>query len=151
MRKFVFTQPDQYKLVTSICDAAGIEDPGTVIRIVVDLRYGEPGKLYVEQFGDEAILDVDIATLGSGVREEDPDPAPDGYFAHRAGPGAVVTYEPHVERVQLSSADRLTDDQAAKLKREWKQDYERRTARITDNWYSRASIGARLKHLMGRT
>jgi hypothetical protein len=119
MRKFVFIEPQQHKLVTSICESAGIEDPGTIRRLVIDLRYGEPGRIYVEQFGDEAILDVDIATLGIFARE-DPDDAHDGYVAHRAGPGGALTY------------------------RELEQ-------KITDSWQMKASIGARLKHLMGRT
>jgi hypothetical protein len=67
MRKFVFTQPDQYKLVTSLCQAAGIEDPRTVRRAVFDLEYGKPGRIYVELFADAAILDVDIRAIGVDV------------------------------------------------------------------------------------
>jgi hypothetical protein len=119
MRKFVFIEPQRHKLVTSICAATGIEDPGTVRRLVLDLKYGSAGTIYVEQFGDEAILDVDIDALGIFARE-DPDDAPDGYVAHRAGSGGALTY------------------------RELEQ-------KITDSWQMKASIGARLKHLMGRT
>jgi hypothetical protein len=79
MRKFVFTQPDQYKLVTSLCQAAGIEDPRTVRRVVVDLEYGKAGRIYVE-----LILDVDICEIGVDVKE-DPE-------ALAVGPGGTLKY-----------------------------------------------------------
>ncbi len=46
-------------LGTSICEAAGV-DPTMVRRIVIDLEVGNAGKVYVETFADDAVLDVEI-------------------------------------------------------------------------------------------
>jgi hypothetical protein len=69
MSKFIFIEPERHKLATSICEAAGIADPNQLRRIVIDLRVGDSGLLYLEVFGDDSVLDVDIAELGIEVKE----------------------------------------------------------------------------------
>ena len=47
------------ELGMSICRAAGL-DPSYVRRIVIDLDVGDVGKVYIEMFADEALLNVSI-------------------------------------------------------------------------------------------
>jgi hypothetical protein len=68
--KFVFLDPGRDTLGTEICKATGIA-PERVRRIVIDLCVGEAAKVYVEAFGDDAILDVSIDQLGITLKETD--------------------------------------------------------------------------------
>lgn len=70
MQKFIFVEPERHKLAIAICEAAGLE-PASIRRIVIDLDRDQVGYVYVQHFGDEAILDVDIGELGVEVREVD--------------------------------------------------------------------------------
>lgn len=68
MAKFVVTEFARYSLATAICEKAGI-DPDYVRRLVIDLRVGHAGLIYVELMGDDSILDVDIHELGVEITE----------------------------------------------------------------------------------
>jgi len=67
MQKFIFVEPEPHKLACSIADAIGIE-ANSIRRLVIDFEVGSAGKLYLETFADEAILDVDITALGVDVK-----------------------------------------------------------------------------------
>jgi hypothetical protein len=58
MAKFCFTDLD-HALGQSICKSAGV-DPNSVRRIVLDLKVGEPGHLYLETYADDAVLGVKL-------------------------------------------------------------------------------------------
>ena len=68
MSKFMFIEPKRHALALEICRATGI-DADKVSRLVIDLKIGDAGKLYVETFADNAILDVSIGELGVSVTE----------------------------------------------------------------------------------
>lgn len=70
MTKFSFLEADRDMLGIEICKATGLV-PETVRRIVIDLQVGEPAKLYVEAFADDAVLDVSINKLGIEVVPEE--------------------------------------------------------------------------------
>lgn len=66
MAKFVVTSFD--KLGDALLRASGV-DPNYVRRLVLDLRVGEPGMLYVETFADSEVLDVELSEMGIVVSE----------------------------------------------------------------------------------
>ncbi len=58
------------KLGEALLSSVGI-DSRYVRHMVIDLKVGEPGKLYVELFADDEILNVDLAELGVEVKAAD--------------------------------------------------------------------------------
>ena len=59
MARFVVKGIDS-TLGTSLCEAAGV-DPNMVRRLVLDLRVGDMGMLYLETYPDDAVLDVSLS------------------------------------------------------------------------------------------
>lgn len=70
MSKFVFLNAARDTLGTEICESVGI-NPETVRRIVIDLEAGSAGKVYIEAFTDDGLLNVSINKLGIEVVSED--------------------------------------------------------------------------------
>ena len=48
----------------ALADAGIIDDPGSISRIVLDAKAGEPLRMYVEHFADERWLNVALALDG---------------------------------------------------------------------------------------
>lgn len=69
MSKFVVTQLDSMKLATSICEQAGI-DPNLVRRMVIDLKVGNAGMIYLELFATDEMFNVDLSDVGIEIRED---------------------------------------------------------------------------------
>jgi len=94
--KFLMTQINNTTLGDSICRAAGI-DGSLVRRIVVDLKVGDPGMIYLEMFATDEMLEVDLGKHGIEVNE-----VPTGV---------------------IKLPDMFTADEAEKLREEWARKY----------------------------
>jgi hypothetical protein len=66
----------QAKLVVSpaeLCEALGVEDPNSVVRVVLDVRYDDIPRLYIERVADAQKIVAALTTSGIEVRREDSD------------------------------------------------------------------------------
>lgn len=69
MPKFVVTGFDGPEgLGVALCRAAGV-DPNYVSRLVLDLKVGHAGRLYLECFADNKALEVELPTAEVTIRE----------------------------------------------------------------------------------
>ena len=52
------------EFAAALADAGIIDEPGSISRIVLDAKAGEPLRFYVEHFGDERWLNVALTLDG---------------------------------------------------------------------------------------
>ena len=69
MSKFLVTDSFGSPLGTALLEAAGVK-PEVVSRLVLDLRVGSLGRLYLETFADDAVLQVNVAEYGVQITED---------------------------------------------------------------------------------
>lgn len=71
MTKFVVTDTFQRDgLAMRLCEAVGIK-PELVSRLILDLKAGHAGMLYVETFAEAETLDIEVPATSFTIKEAD--------------------------------------------------------------------------------